>query len=66
MRFSVKLMASVVNARFCLSVMRWKTNVVGLENSDLATCCGGTFFGVAGIILVTSGGILSFWISRSS
>ena len=39
-------MASVINALFRLSVMTWKINGVGIEDSDLASSCGGTFFNV--------------------
>ena len=50
--FAVKLMESVINARFCLFKMTWKTTDVGMEYSDLAICCDSTLFDVEGIFLV--------------
>ena len=51
---SVKLMAYVLNALFCLSVLTWIKNGVGIKNSDLATFYDLTFFDVEAIIRVCS------------
>ena len=41
--FSLKLIVSVIISPFCLSVTGGRTNGVGIENSDPATCCDDTF-----------------------
>ena len=35
---------------FRFSVITWKFNGIGIENSDVANCCDGTFFDVEGVI----------------
>ena len=43
-RFSLKLIASVIDALFFFSLISWKMKGVVIENSDKPTCCDGTFF----------------------
>ena len=62
---SVKLMKIGKNAPFCLSIMTWKINGVGIEKSDIVTFCGGAFFDVEGISWKFFQIILSCWISVS-
>ena len=59
-------MSSVNKASFCLFVITWKTNGVGMANSDVATQKGGTFFDVEGIILLNSWKKISCWSSVSN
>ena len=63
-RFSVELLASLMNSRFCLSAIACQTNGQ-MDNSDHVTCCGGSFHDFDGIIWVFSRVILSYWISVS-
>ena len=47
---SVKLLASIINAHFCLSVRTWKMIGTGMEKSDAAICFGGTLLPIECII----------------
>ena len=65
-RVPVKLLAYLVNARFCVSVITWKTNGVRIKNSDHPTCRCVTFIDVESISWVFHEGISSRGVSVSS